>query len=170
MRTLINFQLLILLLFFKVIDSGNVHDCVKASRRVRRRSFYPPYWEDNPDVEDLEPNVMEGKRPDPSSFPKNSRNESTIAPCMVCEPVKEECPDGCGGLLAYYVESCSGVCLPDSYFFDPEKTMSGCFDDHTYEIYRNIWRCGCNAASSTMYYSKYISVIAITILSSLFMF
>ena len=160
MKILNIYIFLIVLLLFELIDSGNVHDCVKASRRVHRRSFYPPYYEE---IErDLEPNIMD--RPNPASF----GNDTSIEPCMLCEPVKEECPEGCDGLLEYYVESCSGVCLPDSYFFDPEKTMSGCFDEHTYEIYRNIWRCGCNAASSTLYYNKSIS-IAIIILSSIFM-
>jgi hypothetical protein len=119
--------------FLLLFSSADVHDCVKAARRVHRRSAYPPYV--NPPRPDQDPATIE------------DTSHLKIEPCMICEPANEECPVGCQDLLDYYYSSCSGVCLPDSYFFDPPMTMSGCWGDHAKEIGRHVERCGCSSAA-----------------------
>ena len=130
----------------------DVHDCVNAARRIRRRSFYPPYYEQL--ESHLEPNIM-----DPPKF-----NSTEVEPCMVCEPTKVFCPEGCGPLITDFLSACQGECLPDTYFFDPYKTMPGCYDSHTFEITRHLERCGCSSASKLI---SIVTPIIITIVATI---
>lgn len=133
-------QLLLLLGLFNLCvwsidEEANVHNCVKAARRLHYRTAYPPFVKPpHPDEE----NPIDWLVEEPTA----------VMPCIVCEPTNELCPEGCQKLLDFFFKVCDGVCLPETYFFDPQMTMAGCWDDHKTELNRHVKRCGCSAASS----------------------
>jgi hypothetical protein len=132
--------LLLLLVALIGAVSGDVHECVNAARRLHRRTFYPPYA------------LPPGPNDPPYVVLYNNLGlpVEPIEPCIVCEPVNVDCPVGCEELLGDFLSKCDGICLPDTYFFDPQNTMAGCFADHAYELNRQIERCGCSAAASLL--------------------
>lgn len=108
---------------------ASVHQCVKAARKLQRRTHMPPF------VKPVGPDEVE-----PYVDPK------LIEPCLMCEPANEFCPDGCQKLLDFFFAACPGICLPETYFFDPHLTMAGCFSDYGTDLRRHAQRCGCNSA------------------------
>ena len=44
--------------------------------------------------------------------------------CFACDPTRLECPSGCNAVLRQMFDACSGVCLPDGYFFDKSKSFN----------------------------------------------
>lgn len=134
------FHLFLLLAFFipcvwSVDEEANVHNCVKASRRLHYRTEYPPF---------IKPPHPDEKNP----IDWMVQEPTAVMPCIVCEPTNELCPQGCQNLLNFFFKVCKGVCLPETYFFDPQMTMAGCWDDHKVELERHAQRCGCSAASA----------------------
>jgi hypothetical protein len=108
----------LLLVALMIPSYGDVNTCVSASRELRGRGT------------------------------GNTLHPNDIS-CMQCEPTrsKEDCPFGCQDIINQFYSACSGVCLPDTYYFDPQYLMKGCWDEHADEILRTVERCGCNPAA-----------------------
>ncbi|CAM9703533.1 unnamed protein product [Chrysoparadoxa australica] len=68
--------------------------------------------------------------------------------CMSCEPANALCGPGCQVLVHELQENCAGVTLPDGWFYDPGRTITGSWDDPevAMRIKISIERCGCSAA------------------------
>ena len=69
-------------------------------------------------------------------------------PCFNCDPATNECNPGCQILIDGLYHVCSGMCLPDGYFFDPESNLEGCFNNVKSEFKIGVERCGCNSGFS----------------------
>lgn len=82
--------------------------------------------------------------------------------CSSCDPARAVCDTGCQVLIDRMYWACTEVCLPDGYYFDPNKMLSGCWEDNISEMDINVERCGCN--SSTRGYS--VSLLLLSCLVS----
>ena len=105
----------------RFVDYGNgvAKQCVKIATKIRERS------EDY----DLMPN-------------QNRK------PCMSCDPTEEDCPRGCQPFINQLYRACDfeGK-MPDGWYFDPEKTITGRWnDENKAQLKIAVERCGCNAA------------------------
>ena len=64
---------------------------------------------------------------------------STPNSCLACDPTLPQCPEGCEGMLKNMFNYCSGICLPDGYFFDESKNHIGkCivqYDMYNFDIF-----------------------------------
>ena len=72
---------------------------------------------------------------------------STVGSCSSCDPATDECEAGCQDLINRMYWACTEVCLPDGYYFDPNKMLSGCWEDNEASMKINVERCGCNSSS-----------------------
>ena len=73
---------------------------------------------------------------------------------------------GCQELIDRMYWACTDVCLPDGYYFDPNKMLSGCWEDNVDEMDINVERCGCN--SSGRGYSVSFMVLTAVVGAALF--
>ena len=67
--------------------------------------------------------------------------------CSSCDPARPVCDTGCQELIDRMYWACTEVCLPEGYYFDPNKMLSGCWEDNVASIDINVERCGCNSSS-----------------------
>ena len=79
--------------------------------------------------------------------------------CIGCEPVQTTCPGGklkCQPLIDNLYLTCGGasmedpgVTLPDGYFYDPQRTITGTWGDEVKEELRiAVGRCACSSGSA----------------------
>ena len=85
---------------------------------------------------------------------------SVVGSCSSCDPAQPDCDTGCQELIDRMYWACTDVCLPDGYYFDPNKMLSGCWEDNVAEMDINVERCGCNSGSR----SFSISFMALTVI------
>lgn len=86
--------------------------------------------------------------------------------CSSCDPAQPDCDTGCQELIDRMYWACTDVCLPDGYYFDPNKMLSGCWKDNVDEMDINVERCGCN--SSGRGYSVSFMVLTAVVGAALF--
>ena len=84
---------------------------------------------------------------------------STVGSCSSCDPATADCGGGCQDLINRMYWACTEVCLPDGYYFDPNKMLSGCWEDNEASMKINVERCGCNSSSRS-----YGSSLGLTVL------
>jgi hypothetical protein len=75
---------------------------------------------------------------------------SVVGSCSSCDPAQPTCDTGCQDLINRMYWACTEVCLPDGYYFDPNKMLSGCWEENVPSIDINVERCGCNASSRSL--------------------
>ena len=46
-------------------------------------------------------------------------------PCMACDPTQSRCPKKCQSKVNSLYTKCDGVRMPDGFFFDPNKELTG---------------------------------------------
>ena len=93
---------------------------------------------------------------------------STTASCMGCDPALPNCYFNCPPLVRNVYQLCDSICLPDGFYFDPKKTMSGCFNDNLIGMRISVERCGCSAAmSSNIFTWNNVLLFIISILLSM---
>ena len=84
---------------------------------------------------------------------------STVGSCSSCDPATDVCDVGCQDLINRMYWACTEVCLPDGYYFDPNKMLSGCWEDNEASMKINVERCGCNSSSRSYEGSLGLAVI-----------
>jgi len=89
---------------------------------------------------------------------------STTSSCMGCDPALPNCYFNCPPLVKNLYHLCDSMCIPDGFYFDPKKTMKGCFSDNLKNMKISVERCGCSAAMSSR---NNILFIVISILLSM---
>ena len=73
---------------------------------------------------------------------------TNIKTCISCEPTRQACPRGCQPLINQLYVACDGVELPDGWYFDPDKQITGKWNDRVKaELKIQVERCGCSAAT-----------------------
>ena len=93
---------------------------------------------------------------------------STASSCMGCDPALPNCYFNCPPLVKNVYQLCDSVCIPDGFYFDPKKTMSGCFNDNLIGMRISVERCGCSAAmSSNIFTWNNVLLFVISILLSM---
>lgn len=70
---------------------------------------------------------------------------TTQGSCSSCDPAVSECEPNCVDLIERLYWSCDGVCLPDGYYFDPQWTLGGCWEDALAMMKIHVERCGCDS-------------------------
>lgn len=90
---------------------------------------------------------------------------SIVGSCSSCDPATDTCDVGCQDLINRMYWACTEVCLPDGYYFDPNKMLSGCWEDNEAEMKTNVERCGCNSSprsyASSLGLSIFLGVVAV---------
>jgi hypothetical protein len=89
----------------------------------------------------------------------------TVGACMNCNTARPECYGDCQPQLDLVKQACTGVCLPEGYYFDSSSTLNGCWDDIKRQIGIEMEKCGCNSANNN---NKSYIFILITIISLLY--
>lgn len=95
---------------------------------------------------------------------KLAKQTTAGSPCMMCDPALPECNAGCQLLIDNMYHLCNEQCLPPAYFFDPQMTLAGCFQDNLDAIKIKVERCGCNSASSLRGLQSLLVTAAFTLL------
>ena len=88
---------------------------------------------------------------------------SIVGSCSSCDPATDECDTGCQDLINRMYWACTEVCLPDGYYFDPNKMLSGCWEDNETAMKINVERCGCNSSPRS-----HVSSLGLTVFLGLF--
>lgn len=94
---------------------------------------------------------------------------SIIGSCSSCDPAVDTCDVGCQDLINRMYWACTDVCLPDGYYFDPNKMLSGCWEDNEALMKINVERCGCNSSTRSHASSLGLTVL-LGVLSSAWFF
>eukprot|EP01039_Chlorochromonas_danica_P001100 gene1100-1195_t len=78
---------------------------------------------------------------------------------MGCDPTYPTCAEGCQDLVKRVYYRCDGVCLPNGYYFDPQWDLDGCWGEVKSQVKIKVERCGCNAASSSLPFSVFLTAL-----------
>ena len=97
------------------------------------------------------------------SVTRKMQNSDTT--CLMCDPTYEFCGGKCQQLIDNVYTGCDGVCLPDGFYYDEARTLSGCWDKKLKaELKIQVGRCGCSAAghkSSKMSVAATVGAVAV---------
>mmetsp|Transcript_10901 Transcript_10901/g.14194 ORF Transcript_10901/g.14194 Transcript_10901/m.14194 type:complete len:154 (+) Transcript_10901:249-710(+) len=85
---------------------------------------------------------------------------STTLSCMSCRPASGTCASGCQNLIDLMYVRCDGVILPDGFYYDPEQTLSGCWNDVKDDIKIAVERCGCDGAEARAIWNPIVTLFA----------
>ena len=97
------------------------------------------------------------------SATKLAKQTKADNPCMNCDPAADQCNPGCQVLIDGLYHVCSGMCLPDGYYFDPQSQMEGCFAENKDKFKIAVEKCGCNSGFS----SRGLACLQLTVTLSL---
>ena len=72
---------------------------------------------------------------------------ATSKPCMSCDPTESTCAPGCQQRIAEMYVACDGVTMPDGFYFDPNKQVTGRWNKEAKaKLKIEVEKCGCSAA------------------------